>query len=249
MILEIIKGEDITKAVFVKQRLRNSITNTFEDKFVAVCTPAQLEDLEENAPADGTSFYRVSKIDVISRNPDYLQDVFDDILVQIRKLCDDVESLNELEVEELYEIESDHIDVTMSLSHIHYRIPLFATPCGLNEIYTDLGDDKHRVGSQDIDLQGWLNTTISDPSGYKFKYNIDTDLTLRALWPIDASKLSYASLEANGITQVNNVLINENGIFWRKDLLGEAPWPQDWAGTGSPGSEEYQVSLVLDFIK
>lgn len=100
MILEIVSAEDITPKVFVNQRLRNFLKGTTEDVFAAVATSAQLEDLDDDAPAEGTTFFRSHKVEILSRNPDYLKDVYDDIVWELQKLCDDVRSLEVLTEQE-----------------------------------------------------------------------------------------------------------------------------------------------------
>jgi hypothetical protein len=60
MTLEVLSTENITKNVFVKQRLKNFVKNNFYDVFAAVSTPAQLEDLDEDTPSDSSSYYRTS---------------------------------------------------------------------------------------------------------------------------------------------------------------------------------------------
>ena len=97
--LEVNSAQNITSKVFVNQRLRNLSNNSFEDVFAAVATPAQLEDFDEDVPGPGTSYYRTNKIDILSRNADYLNDVYDDIVWQVQKLVDDMKALTEIENE------------------------------------------------------------------------------------------------------------------------------------------------------
>lgn len=107
MTLEVTESEGITKAIFVKQRLRNFVDNTFDDVFAAVCTPAQLEDLQEGSPADGSSYFRASKVDIITRNADYLQEVFNSIAAEVTALTNSVSALQLLGADEAYQVVSD----------------------------------------------------------------------------------------------------------------------------------------------
>lgn len=247
LVLEIISTEDISKYVFVKQRIRNHAKNTFEDVFAAIATPNQLEDLEINSPGADSSFFLSNQVEIVTRNADFLEQVFDDIVSSLQRLVLDTESLNILEGDGIYEIEADHIEINMAIQHTHYRLPLYATPCGINEVYNDEGEDKHRVASQNVNLTGWLNCVSGDPVGYHFKYNIDTDQGLSPRWPIDSDKITYAHLEVNGISY-NDVLINADGIYWKGNDFSEAPWPADYVNSGDPGSDVNRVILVLDFI-
>jgi len=102
--LEVNSAQNITSKVFVNQRLRNLSNNSFEDVFAAVATPAQLEDFDEDVPGPGTSYYRTNKIDILSRNADYLNDVYDDIVWQVQKLVDDMKALTKIENEVIVRI-------------------------------------------------------------------------------------------------------------------------------------------------
>ncbi len=111
MTLEITSSEEITGKLFICQRIRNYIKQTFEDVIVAIATPVQLEDFEENSPGEGSSYFRTNKIDVISRNADYLEEVFEDITQQIKKLIGDVEALAVLTTESTYNISAEQINI------------------------------------------------------------------------------------------------------------------------------------------
>lgn len=244
MILEITAAEGITKYAFVNQRLRNHIANNFEDVFCAVATPAQLEDFDVNSPATGSSFLRKHTIDLVSRNAAYLEDVFQSIVRELQKLVSDWEALNVLQEDGLYTISADDIEVNTAISHTHYRLPLVAAPAGLNELYD--GNTKQRVGSQNVNLPGWLNDTTQ--AGFNFKYNIDEDSALYLLWPPTADKIAYAHLEVNGITaSTGDVKILSTGIYWKNNSYGFAPWAEDYVNSGDPGNDP--PIIVLDFIK
>lgn len=245
MTLSIISSEDITKNVFVKQRIRNFIKNNFEDAFVAIATPTQLEDFDVGSPATNTSFYLIDTIDVVSRNLGYLDDLFNIVLGELQKLVDEYESLNRLSPDGIYTITADNITVDMADLHKHYRIPLVAAPCGLNEVYDGEGGQYQRVDAQNINLPGWLNNP-EEGSDYKFKYNVAKDTALKALLPIAADKLTYAHLEVNGITASSSeVRILSNAIYWKDNRLGYAPFPEDYQDEENPGTT---LTLVLDLI-
>ena len=91
--LEVTGSQNIDKEVFVKQRQRTT-DNTTTDVFVAVCTPAQLEDLEVDAPDNTTTYFRSSKMEVVSENPNYLFWVLDNVINELQFLCDSAEALD-----------------------------------------------------------------------------------------------------------------------------------------------------------
>lgn len=247
MQLEVISTENIAKDVFIKQRLRNFVKNNFEDVFSAVSTPAQIEEFDVNSPRAGDSFFRTSIIELVSRNPEYLEKVFQSILRELQKLIEDIEALEALKTDGVYSITAEDVNVNdKALVHTHYRIPLVARPSGTNEVYVDGETSYHRVADEDVDLVGWLNNV--SPAQYKFKYNIAADTTLSALWPPDDSLLSYAHLEVDGITiESPYIYITDTAIYWKENTLGNAPWPQDWVSISEPGTET--ITLVLDFVK
>lgn len=96
MILEVTAANGIAKEVFVKQRLRDPLTSTFQDVFAAVASPAQMEDLDINEPTPDTTFFRVKLVDIVGSSPTYLNDVFDSILVDAQKLISDTDTMADL---------------------------------------------------------------------------------------------------------------------------------------------------------
>lgn len=245
--VEIISSEGITKDIFVKQRRRN-LNNTFDDVFVAIATVAQIEDFDTGSPAEDSTYFRTSSLALVGTNPAFIEELFTTVLSEIQQLVDNAEVLEEIKPDGVYEITADTIDVNMGIVHTHYRIPLVAAPCGVNEVFTESNLQKHRVGSQNTLLPGWLNTVSGvDPASTYFKYNIAVDITLGSKWPIAAEFLAYAHIENNGKTE-QNVLINANGIFWKSNKLGTAPWPVDYVNSGNTGLAANAIVLVIDFI-
>ena len=49
LVVEARNNQEMTDKIFVYQRVRNFASGDFEDTFVAVCTPTQLEDFGENS--------------------------------------------------------------------------------------------------------------------------------------------------------------------------------------------------------
>jgi hypothetical protein len=139
----------------------------------------------------------------------------------------------------------------MASVHTHYRLPLVAAPCGVNNVYVDEDIDtekRHEILDVDTNLSGWLPTDGSDPSGYHFKYNIARDSSLALVWPVKAEFLQYAHIEKNGAA-VSGLLINENGIFWKSDLYGEVPWPKSYESPSVPWTDMADaVTLVFDTL-
>lgn len=107
LVVSAINAQNMSDKVFVKQRIRNFAKNTIDDTFVAVCTPAQLEDFEEDAPAEGTSYFRANTIELISRTPEHLVEVFDSLIYEVKKLVVDLTDLENLSQAEIYNISAD----------------------------------------------------------------------------------------------------------------------------------------------
>ena len=107
MIVEAINAEEMPAEVFIKQRLRNFVQDNFTDNFVAVATPTQLEDFPLNSPDAESSFYRVSKIELVGRLPENLDAIFDTLLFEVQKLVQDLNALDILENAKIYEIDNE----------------------------------------------------------------------------------------------------------------------------------------------
>ena len=100
-------AENMPDKIFVKQRVRNFARGGSEDFFVAVCTPAQLEDFAEDSPDGTTSFFRTNTIDLVARTAEELQAVFDSLLYETKKLVVDLTDLEKLDVEEIYVVNAE----------------------------------------------------------------------------------------------------------------------------------------------
>jgi hypothetical protein len=90
--------------IFVKQRIRNFARDRFDEVFVAVCTPTQLEDFEEDAPGEGSSYFRTNTIELIARTPEELQVVFDSLVYETKKLVVDLTDLDNLSETQIFNI-------------------------------------------------------------------------------------------------------------------------------------------------
>lgn len=233
--------------IFVYQRLRDPLTNTSNDIFVAIASPEQIESLSKNAPEEGSSYFRLNKVDVVSPDPEYLEYVFENIISEVQKLTTDLDILDTLVYDSSYSIDADTVTITNTV-HTHYRIPLFATPAGTAELFDDAGTNRERVNPENTSATGWLNTDGADPVGYSFKYNIDEDTTLSMLWSPSIEDTYKPQLEVNGITKTTGILINETTIYWAENEEGTAPWspyPLDVVHSGDLTAPV----LVIDFIK
>jgi hypothetical protein len=109
--LSITSVNDITDKVFVKRRLYK-FDNTFDDVFVAVASPAQIEELPVDAPSAPNIHYRTNKADITSSDPQLLDDVFTNILAELQLLTDQLTTLDEIVVDGTYSISKDSIEET-----------------------------------------------------------------------------------------------------------------------------------------
>lgn len=253
--LEVTGSQNISRDIFVKQRSKK-FDGTIEDVFVAVASPATLEDYDAKAPSANSPFFRTNEISLVSSDPVFLDEAFDSILYEIRLLCDQAEVLEESLVDGIYTITSTEVNVNMAIVHTHYRVPLVAAPCGVNNVFIDDPDSlvdsdnikKHEILSVDDNLPGWLPTISGDPAGYHWKYNLAKDSSLAIVWPVKALFLQYAHVEKNGVS-VPDLLINADGIFWKSDLYGEVPWPKSYQNTSVPWVDPKDaVTLVFDTL-
>ncbi len=104
LVVQAIEPVEMPGKVFIKQRIRNFAKEVTDDIFVGVCTPTQLEDFDEDAPAEGTSFFRADTIELVARTPEVIQEVFDSLVYEVKKLVVDLTDLETLTDEEVYSI-------------------------------------------------------------------------------------------------------------------------------------------------
>ena len=246
MDLEIITAEEVVKDLFVKQRLID-VNGKINDVFAAVASPVQIEDLDTLAPAGGTSYFRDSKVSLMSTNIMALTELFNTITSELQTLVDELALLESTSGDMLYSITADNIETQMGTITTHYRIPLKARPSISQETFTDPTDgiDKVRIANTDLSKPGWIGTV---DYGCKFTYNIAADTSLSSLWPIPAQFLAYAHLEVGGVTK-QDVIINQDGVFWKNNILEFAPFPLTAVNWGDAVASENDITLVLDFIK
>lgn len=245
---EITSSQGITKNVFVKLRMKNA-DQSVQDVFYSVASPMLLETLSENAPAEGSRLFRTNKMRMINTDLARLEADFLSLTGELQQLCDSAEILDELQPDSVYSISATEIETNMAVVHTHYRIPLTARPCGVNEVYTDNADgqQKHRITSVNTAQFGWIPVVDGDPVGTFFKYNLATDTSLAAIWPIKAELLTYAHIEINGVTS-GQVLVNGTNIYWKTNRYGSVPWPKSYVNPNELGDTSDAVTLVLDCI-
>lgn len=108
--LEVTTGDDTATELFVKQRrAKQFVTPTdtsFEDVFVAVATPAQIQDLPVSSPLPGNSFFRSNIITLVAENAALLDDAVNIILAEISTLLENLEAQEELVTTTTYTITS-----------------------------------------------------------------------------------------------------------------------------------------------
>jgi hypothetical protein len=114
LVVSVIGAQGMPEKIFVKQRIRNFSKQKFDDTFVAVATPSQLEDFHEDAPAEGSSYFRTNQIELVARTPEAISNIFESLLYEIKKLTRDLSDIELLSEAVVYNI-SDTGDITVSL--------------------------------------------------------------------------------------------------------------------------------------
>jgi len=107
MTVEVLDSQGTEKEVFVKQKLTNFLDDSVTENFVAVCSPAQMEDLFKHSPAENTSYFRTSSISLVADNPELLEGIFNSIIYELHKLTKDLNILNAQTNHERYSITPD----------------------------------------------------------------------------------------------------------------------------------------------
>ena len=76
-------AESITQFLFVKQRTLLA-DGTNDDTFVTVASPAQIAEIQQSTPTKDSSYFRDNAISLISSDPEFIQQIADDILADIQ---------------------------------------------------------------------------------------------------------------------------------------------------------------------
>jgi hypothetical protein len=161
--VEAINAQEMTNKVFIKQRIVNFSKGTTDDIFVGVCTPTQLEDLGEDSPLAGTSFFRSNSIDLVATTSEELKNTLDSVIFEVKKLVDDLSALDVLTDDEVYNIEPN-VPITILANSPNITR---ASQIGSNLILYFTAPDN--VMPADIDnyeysLNGGTTWTVSSPA-------------------------------------------------------------------------------------
>jgi len=139
MVLEITSSQDIEKEVFVKQKLVNFTNDTPDEFFVAVCSPVQMSDLPVNIPTAYSSYFRVSKVELIAGTQEELKAIFNSITFELQKLIVDLEAQQSLlEIEENYEITDTGVNIAPVV--VLDTVPPVVSLIGASTISLNVGD-------------------------------------------------------------------------------------------------------------
>lgn len=93
--LTITSSSNITTFLFVKQRI-SLVDGTYDDTFVTVASPAQIEDIQQQSPAPGEFFFRDNTISLISSDPTLIQTLTNNILSDVQLTIQQSEDLDVL---------------------------------------------------------------------------------------------------------------------------------------------------------
>lgn len=132
--------------------------------------------------------------------------------------------------------------------HQHYMFWLESNPA--NVAGPSESGGVYTIPDPDSSLPGWLPADdlafdgLEVPQGAKFGYNIDADASLVSAWPPMPPEGAVIVVDGRQVinAQCGDVVINVDGIWWMKDGVGEAPWPDEL------GSEPCN-RLQLQFVK
>lgn len=91
--VEISSSESIPKEVFIKKRTINFVNDSNNDVFVAVATPAQIEDLPVDNPEKGSSYFRTYKTELIGKTIEEVDAILRSMVAELNKLTLDMETI------------------------------------------------------------------------------------------------------------------------------------------------------------
>lgn len=104
----IASGNNITPYLFVKQRV-GLADGTYDDTFVTVASPSQIEEIQQQSPAAGEFFFRDNTISLISSDPTLIQTTANNILSDIQLTIQQSEDLDVLSAAETITVTNSSI--------------------------------------------------------------------------------------------------------------------------------------------
>ena len=95
MVVQVSNTYNVDPNVFLKERVQPAMgTDAPIDEFRAVCTPVDLEEYGIGEPLDGDTFFRVSSIDLLSRDIASLEDAWTCILADRDELIRTLQAIS-----------------------------------------------------------------------------------------------------------------------------------------------------------
>lgn len=126
--------------------------------------------------------------------------------------------------------------------HSHVAVTLSGNPAGT--VVDPIPGGLQVVTTPNTSVQGWLPATptyfpgwtvgVQIPTNAKFGYNLQhaNEGVLRGLFPPIPVEAATATQSGVGITPFP-LLLNSYGLWWMDNTYGEAPWPVDYAVSGT----------------
>lgn len=257
---------NMPSSVFVFQQAGGGLDPQGGDRFMAVASAHEIEELPTQPPAewgvDTIPFYRQSQLTVYLRTPEEVERVWGLLCTDVKELARNIYKATILKSVDVFVVDEQGHSHThpihgdnQSIFQLDYR------PAGIAELEAGV----QSILSPDSNKPGWLPVDGSAPAGMKYRYNLDQHPELQQLFPLDASKLSSTILTFNGVPLTINqtFAVTENGIFWAgfTDALVElptdgpflnqqpdflnAPWPSSYIDDSAPGQVTPQLEIIL----
>ena len=234
MVLEITSSQDIEKEVFVKQKLVNFTNDTPDEFFVAVCSPVQMSDLPVNIPTAYSSYFRVSKVELIAGTQEELKAIFNSITFELQKLIVDLEAQQSLlEIEENYEITDTGVNIAPVV--VLDTVPPVVSLIGASTISLNVGDIFSDPGA-----------TVSD--------NVDATHSITGTGLVDTSTAgtytrTYRALDAAGnvATPVTRSVIVNDVVAPMITLIGANPITLNEGDTFSDPGATVSDDIDVDY--
>jgi hypothetical protein len=202
-------AQNMPAKIFVNQRIRNFAKNSIDDVFVAVCTPVQLEDFEEDSPEDGTSYFRTDSLNVVVRTAELVGVVFESLKYEVQKLVDDLNALESLTDAVTYEITSDGA-ITGSCLQVSPTI---------------ISIDNSVAGQFAVNFAPPLRNNIMPPVR-NYEYTVDGGITWRARTPASLlSPILITGLESSTDYLVKIRAVDSSGSGGHSNMIAKTTAP------------------------
>ena len=132
--ISITSTQDITPALFVKQRIILP-DGTADDTFVAVASPSEIEDIPPYNPGKGEIYFRDSSISLVNSDPEFIENTADSIIADVQLTIIQATELENLQLADTVTVDSSSVTIDPAPTNIIVVTPTVRVKDGMVQVY------------------------------------------------------------------------------------------------------------------